>query len=164
VVNVKYVSTSSKQSPPHHPAVLLIHICMLTFLETWLHPWLVYCITLVQSLYISCYVSSDKLVLSYLLLCLLPHLLRFSTPCTIILQYTVLPLRYAPTILSSLSSYHPSIFLLFPLYSKAVLHTVVFTMSAITNTYCTSPSYSHRGKSRLQLKRLCLLPVCHKVT
>ncbi len=32
----------------------------------------VYCITLVQSLYISCYVSSNKLVLSYLSLCLLP--------------------------------------------------------------------------------------------
>jgi hypothetical protein len=46
--------------------------------EIWLHPWLtvkplVYCMTLVQSLYISCYVSSNKLVLSYLLLCLLPQ-------------------------------------------------------------------------------------------
>ncbi len=33
----------------------------------------VYSSTLVQSLYISCYVFSNKLVLSYLLLCLLPH-------------------------------------------------------------------------------------------
>ncbi len=46
--------------------------------ETWLHPgWrsnqLVYCITLVQSLYISCYVSLNKLVLSFLLLRLLPQ-------------------------------------------------------------------------------------------
>ncbi len=54
-----------------------------TTVETWLHPWLtvkpvgVYCITLVQSLYISCYVFSNKLVLSYLSLCLLPHHIIF---------------------------------------------------------------------------------------
>ncbi len=33
----------------------------------------VYCITLVQSLQISCYISCNKLVLSYLSLCLLPQ-------------------------------------------------------------------------------------------
>jgi hypothetical protein len=32
-----------------------------------------YCITLIQSLYRSCYVSLNKLVLSYFLLRLLPH-------------------------------------------------------------------------------------------
>ncbi len=46
--------------------------------ESWLHPWdrltsWVYFTTCVQYLYISCYLSDNKPVLSYLLLFLLPQ-------------------------------------------------------------------------------------------
>jgi hypothetical protein len=45
----------------------------------WRSNQLVYCIALVQPLYISCYVLSNKLVLPYLWLCLLPLFLQNGT-------------------------------------------------------------------------------------
>jgi hypothetical protein len=66
--------------------------------ETGLHPWStakpVICILAplyVQSLFISCYVSNNKLVLSYLSLCLLPQNKRYpSLMATLIFCHVIL--------------------------------------------------------------------------
>ncbi len=55
----------------------------------------VYCITLVQFLYINCYVSLNKLVFSYLLLLLLPQAFTYFTHCTPPKIYSILLLQYS---------------------------------------------------------------------
>ncbi len=54
----------------------------------------VYCITLVQFLHKNCYVSLNKLVLSYLLLRLLPQAFTYFTYCTPPKIFSILLLQY----------------------------------------------------------------------